>query len=130
MIFKQTFLMLWQNKYFAFLSLFGITITVAVIMAFFIVLENKTGNIAPEVNADRMMFLKTYVEESREKGGRNQWMNMNPDLSRNIAEKYLTGLKSAAFATFSKNGETYLTIKVIDERVQFIHTDNNFWVVS
>ena len=119
--------MLWQNKYFAFLSLFGITITIAVIMAFFIVLENKTGNIAPEVNADRMMFLKMYVEESRVKEGRNQWRSTNIAVPRNIAEKYLTGLKSAAFATFSKNGETYLTIKGIDERVQFIHTDNNFW---
>ena len=128
MIFKQTFLMLWQNKYFAFLSLFGITITVAVIMAFFIVLENKTGNIAPEVNADKMMFLGLYTEESRDE--KNQWRNMNDrGMPRIIAEKCLTGLTSAAFVTFSKDDDTYFTIKGIDERVRIMHTDKNFWEV-
>ena len=122
---KQTLLMLWQNKYFAFLSLFGITITVAVIMAFFIVLENKTGNIAPEVHADRMMFFRYYKEESR--GGNNSWVNTDGQIPRNIAEKYLSGLSSAAFATFGKDDETYFTVKGIDERVCILHTDKNFW---
>ena len=124
MLFKQTFSMLWQNKYFAFLSLFGITVTVAVIMAFFIVLENKTENIAPEVNADRMMFLGYYMEESREK---NRWSNSNADIPRNIAEKYLTEITSASFATYSKREETYFTVKGIDEQVRILHTDKNFW---
>lgn len=115
--------MLWQNKYFAFLSLFGITITVAVIMAFFIVLENKTGNIAPEVNADRMMFLNYYVEKSRDERS----SNTNQVVPRNIAEKYLAGLSSVSFATFSKDSETYLTVNGIDENVKIIHTDKNFW---
>ena len=120
--------MLWQNKYFAFLSLFGITVTVAVIMAFFILLENKTGNIAPEVNADKMMFLGLYTEENR--GGNNNWSNMSDrGMPRNIAEKCLTGLTSVAFTTFSKEGETYFSIKGIDERVQILHTDKNFWEV-
>ncbi len=117
--------MLWQNKYFAFLSLFGISITIAVLMAFFIVLENKTGNIAPEVNADRMVFLDYYKEESRTP----RWSNQNVEIPREIAEKYLTGLKSTALVTFGENDETYFTIKSIDERVRIIHTDKNFWKV-
>ncbi len=125
MLFKQTFSMLWQNKYFAFLSLFGISITVAVIMAFFIVLENKTGNIAPEVNADRMMFLGYYKEENKD--GEDRWMSQNNYISREMAEKYLTGLNSTAFVTFIKDDETYFNIKGIDEHVKIIHTDKNFW---
>ncbi len=117
--------MLWQNKYFAFLSLFGISITIAVIMAFFIVLENKTGNIAPEVNASRMVFLGDYTVE--EKQGNDTWWNGYDRIQREIAEKCLLHLNSAEQISFFRGEQIYLVIKGIDELTFLVHTDQCYW---
>ena len=129
MLFKQTFMMLWQNKYFAFLSLFGITITVAVIMAFFIVLENKTGNIAPEVHADRMMVLRQYTVKTKKPNG-SVSTSGSSEIPREIAENALSHLNSAEKTTFFfKQSAVNILINGLDELITVVHTDKNYWEV-
>ncbi len=103
---KQLIRELIQNKSFAFLNLFSVAITIAVVMIFAMKLENDLSPKAPEVNLDKSLFIW------RIKFANGQNHEYESNLSLGFFNKYLLTMRSPKMVSVYKGASwTFLRKK-------------------
>ncbi|MEM7373032.1 MAG: ABC transporter permease [Bacteroidota bacterium] len=121
--FKITWKVLGRNKFFTFVSLFGITFTIGILLVLTTFYDNMLGPGYPEVNRSRTLLLN-MVSLHTEDYSSNK---MNP-VGLHFIEKYIKHLQSPEVISFASIGEETTTF-VGDKKLSLYlkHTDANFW---
>ncbi|HKL37377.1 MAG TPA: ABC transporter permease [Bacteroidales bacterium] len=119
---KQFWKQLSQNRFFTFLSLFGVSIPVMIIMVMIIKVELFINPGGPEQNNDQMLFLnrtKVKMEKGRAIGAVNL----------GIIENYFSEIAAPGSMAFSRSTSTaiFLENEVIDVPIRYTNAD--FWNV-
>jgi len=120
--FKQIREQLRQNRFFTFLSLFGVSIPVMIVMVMIVKTELYINPGGPEKDNDQMLFLnrtKVRMEEGRVSG----FVNLG------IIEKYFSEIAPKGSMAFSSSTLTaiFLENEVLDVPVRYTNAD--FWDV-
>lgn len=120
---KITWKVLGRNKFFTFVSLFGITFTIGILLVLTTFYDNMLGPGYPEVNRSRTLLLN-LVSLHNEDYSSNR---MNP-VGLYFIEKYIKDLQSPELISFATIGEETTTF-VGDKKLSIYlkHTDANFW---
>jgi putative ABC transport system permease protein len=118
--FKQIREQLRQNRFFTFLSLFGVSIPVMIVMVMIVKTELYINPGGPEKDNDQMLFLnrtKIRMEEGRASG----FVNLG------IIEKYFSEIAPKGSMAFSSSTLTaiFLENEVLDVPVRYTNAD--FW---
>lgn len=85
-----------QNKFFTFLNLFGMSITITIILIAAIRIESTVWPGGPEKNNDKMLFIKNSMIEN------DQYMSMG-QLNLQVVEDYLLKMESPSAIAISSN---------------------------
>jgi len=123
--FKIAIAVLRRRKFFTFISLFGISFTLTILMVATAFLDKAISADYPDLKRDRSLYL-TSVELRNSKMG---YFNRSP-LSLYYIETYLSTLKKpekVAFSSSSAATNTYVNNKKIV--VDYKHTNAAFWEV-
>jgi putative ABC transport system permease protein len=123
--FKIAIAVLRRRKFFTFISLFGISFTLTILMVASAFLDKAISADYPDMKRDRSLYL-TAVELRNTKLG---WFNRSP-LSLYYINTYLSTLKKPekiAFSSSSSAANTYVNNKKIV--VDYKHTNAAFWDV-
>lgn len=121
--FKIAIAVLKRNKFFTFISLFGISCTLAVLMIISAFSENLFSSTYPEINSARSLYLINLHFEDPDKHN-----NINTTPTFSFLEKYIRSLKTPEKITihsFPVTASAYLKNKKYDFKV--MHTDSEFW---
>ncbi len=149
---KLAWRVLGRRKFFTFISLFGISFTLGILMVIFSFLQGELGNNAPNSNKDDLILIETlrlqriYYDtipvvdtvmlngqeifdttmETRRRGA-SRW---NSSMNNGIAEEFLQDLPSAENVTIF-NGDTQHDVYVngIKLTLQTLYSDANYWQV-
>jgi putative ABC transport system permease protein len=120
-----SFKVLWRRKFYTFVSLFGISFALMVMMVFFALYENSFGNIPPQSNSDRILTT-TYVQF----GGKIFFRISSPGyaLLKNYLKLHtLPRIESASI--FSSRNSVDLRFRDRTIRVSCKRTDGDFWKI-
>ncbi|GAC1590800.1 MAG: ABC transporter permease [Ginsengibacter sp.] len=124
--FKIAIAVLKRKKFFSFISLFGISFTLAVLMIITAFVDHVVGTSYPEPNAGRCLYLLTTSFTSTK--NRNQ-MNTSP--SYDYLNKYVKSLKTpekVSISSFARPVSSFLNNKKYTFKLQ--NTDAEFWSVT
>jgi|SRR6476661_2072249 len=121
---KIAWRVLLRRKFFTFISLFGISFTLMVLLVVVAAIDHVSGAHAPEKRIDRMLFVN-LLRQTFKDGGRN-----NTPVSAHFVDTYvrtmhtpeLVAMSSITSSATSFAGNQTLTLDVR-------HTDANFWRV-
>jgi putative ABC transport system permease protein len=122
---KITWAVMKRRKFFTFISLFGISFTLTILIVLTAFYEHAFSGNYPEVNRDRTLFAATVKTEEKETG----YTSSSP-LSLYYINKYLKPLQTpekVAFATHPSTINTYYNGKKL--RLYFKYTDPLYWEV-
>ena len=123
--FKIAIVVLRRRKFFTFISLFGISFTLTILMVATAFIDKVVSADYPDMKRDRSLYLTT-VELSNKKFG---WFNRSP-LSFNLLDQYISTLKlpeKIAFSSTSTATNTYVNnTKIV---VDYKYTNAAFWEV-
>lgn len=112
-----------RRKFFTFISLFGISFTLLILILITAFLDHLFGPNYPEWNRDRMLYIQMIQEKNTEKG----WSRTGP-MSFTYAKKFVKTLKTpekTAITTTPNTINTYAGGKKL--KLYFRHTDAEFW---
>ncbi|MBS1600393.1 MAG: ABC transporter permease [Bacteroidetes bacterium] len=120
--FKIAIAVLKRRKFFTFISLFGISFTLTIMMVLAAFIENVIGNDYPDRKRDRSLYI-TSMEER----GKNAMSSGSPSFY--FLNKYAATLKTPAKISICSNGgnstNTYVNNKKI--AINYKYTDANYW---
>ena len=122
---KIAWKVLGRNKFFTFVSLFGISLTIGILLVVTSLFDDITGAYYPEVNKDRSLYIpmvaiKDAKEESSWQGnGSFHWLN---DFVRKMETPEML-----AMASNNKLTNTFVGNKKLPLKLK--HTCENFWKV-
>ena len=122
---KITLAVMKRRKFYTFISLFGISLTLTVLIVITAFFDNFFSPNYPEINRGRTLYAGRI--EQTDTTHENQ--NMNP-LSRYFIETYMTTLKTPEMvsAVGENNLNTYLDGQKAELRLKY--TDANFWAMT
>ncbi|PHN04825.1 ABC transporter permease [Flavilitoribacter nigricans] len=123
---KIAWKVLGRNKFFTFVSLFGISITLAILMVVTTFMDHILNPKYPEVNRDRSTIVRR-VQLSTEDGNS---MSISA-ASFYFMDRYVRKLKTPELVAIASNNNSVNTF--VDGRklsLQLIHTCENFWKVN
>jgi putative ABC transport system permease protein len=123
---KITLAVMRRRKFFTFISLFGISITLSILIAMTAFYEHMFSGKYPEVNRDRSLFSIMIEEKDTAKNG-----TIRGPMSRYFIENYIKTLKTpekVAFSTTPNTATTYGNGKPL--KLFFKFTDPLFWEVT
>jgi putative ABC transport system permease protein len=123
---KIAWKVLLRRKFFTFISLFGISLTLTVLMVVMAIANNIFGAKSPELKMDRMLFVN--MVKARLTGGEN-WTNTGPG-SYYFLNRYVRAIKSAELVSISsmfRPVNTYVNNKKLALDIKF--TDYEYWKV-
>jgi len=122
---KIAWKVLLRRKFFTFISLFGISFTLMIMLVVMGVVNHVTGTHAPEKRIDQMLFVTTLNQEYHDGG------NMNSPVSASFIDRYVRTMKTPAMValtsmptsstSFANNESLTLDVR---------YTDGNFWKVT
>jgi putative ABC transport system permease protein len=121
---KMALKVLQRRKFYTFISMFGICITLTILLVSFAFWEHATGAQIPEVNLDRSLYI-SQIEMRR----KNDERSMGP-LTPYFLETYVKNLKTPSqmsFFSIYQSANTYVNRKKIDLDLKY--TDAAFWEV-
>lgn len=124
--FKIAIAVLKRKKFFTFISLFGISFTLAVLMIITAFVDHVVGASYPEPNADRSLYILTTSYTSTK--NHNQ-MNTSP--SYDYLNKYVRSLKTpekVSISSFSRPVSSFLNNKKYSFKL--VNTDAEFWEIA
>ena len=122
--FKMALKVLLRKKFYTFISMFGISVTLAILLVVTAFWEHSTGQQKPEVNLDRSLVVFRMRLE-----GKEGW-SMTAGSSFYFLDKYVSKLKTPenmTFYTILSNVNTFLEGKKVNMGQKY--TDAAFWEV-
>ncbi|NEM98710.1 ABC transporter permease [Pontibacter burrus] len=121
--FKIAWKVLLRRKFFTFISLFGISVTLMVLMVITAMLNQVFGTHTPEKKMDRMLFV-TWLHMT----GDGTEMNSGPSYS--FLNRFVRPLNTPELITiYSSNFTTFNFTQGSKLNMQTRYTDSNFWRV-
>ena len=123
--FKIAIAVLKRNKFFTFISLFGIACTLMVLMVITAFADHMFGANYPEVRADRCLYVMTLSYTDSKHNNR-----MNTNASFSFLNKYVKSLKTpekVCISNLSSTTNAYLKNKKFD--FGLMYTDSEFWEI-
>jgi len=123
--FKIAIAVLKRRKFFTFISLFGISFTLTILIVITAFVDNMLSPDYPEVNRDRSLYIKSIIEKSSKEGNSRS----NPP-SFYFLNTYAAPLKSAekvAISSFYSAGTTFVNDKKLVVNVKY--TNAAWWDV-
>lgn len=123
---KITLAVMQRRKAFTFISLFGICMTLSILIVLTAFYEHVFSSSYPEINRDRCLYATVIEEQDTKVGG----MRRGP-MSLSYINKYIKTLKTpekVAFSTVPNTVNTYGNGKKL--RLFFKYTDPVFWEVT
>jgi putative ABC transport system permease protein len=123
---KMTIAVMKRRKFYTFISLFGISFTLLVLIVLASFLDHLLGPNYPEARRDRTIYIQLSEKRNSVKG----WTNSGP-MSFSFAQKYVKTLKTpekVAIASTPNTINTYIGGKKL--KLWFKHTDAEFWEVT
>lgn len=118
----------WRHKFFTAVSLFGICITLVVLMFAVIIFDQEVGPIPPEIHADRTLYLRSiYVLQTSEQGSSTS----SSGASYAFLDRYVRRLETAENATVFSRSPSYRDLRGggEDASVAVRLTDGAYWQV-
>lgn len=112
----------WRHKFFTAINLFGICITLVVLMFAAIIFDQETGPIPPEIYSDRTLYLHSIFLESSIHGGAASYA---------FLDRYIRRLETAENATVFARSPSYRDLRGggEDASVAVRLTDGAYWQV-
>ena len=123
--FKIAIAVLKRNKFFTFITLFGIACTLMVLMVITAFADHMFGANYPEVHADRCLYVMTLSYTDNKRNNR-----MNTNASYSFLNKYVKSLKTpekVSITNISSTATSYLKNKKFD--FALMNTDAEFWEI-
>lgn len=125
--FKIAIAVLKRRKFFTFISLFGISITLTILMVGTAFLDQTIRADYPEANRDRSLYITSMQMSNTEKG----WINRS-SLSIYFLERYVASLKNvetlAIISSYEKSINAYVNDKKIELGIRF--TNAELWKIA
>ncbi|MDQ3292497.1 MAG: ABC transporter permease [Bacteroidota bacterium] len=122
---KIAWKVLLRRKFFTFISLFGISFTLMILMVATAMIDHATGSHTPETRLDRTLFVN-FNQMTGDKNG--SMMNSTP--SYYYLQRYVMPLKTpekVSIASVFKGVNSYVNNKRLSLDLKF--TDANFWEI-
>lgn len=119
--FKIAIAVLQRRKFFTFISLFGISITLTILMVGTAFLDQTIRVDYPEAKRDRSLYISSMQMSNTEKG----WINRS-SLSIYFLEKYVSSLKNIeamAIIAYEKSVNAYVNDKKLELGIRFTNAD-------
>ncbi|RYF99148.1 MAG: ABC transporter permease, partial [Chitinophagaceae bacterium] len=123
--FKIAIAVLKRRKFFTFISLFGISFTLTILMVATALADKMFSPDYPEDKQNRSL----YVERIEIKNTKEGWMNMS-NLSFNFFEQYVSKLKTVekmAISSGEKSSNAYVNNKKLV--ISYKYTNADYWNV-
>jgi putative ABC transport system permease protein len=123
---KMTIAVMKRRKFYTFISLFGISFTLMVLIVLASFFDHLLGPNYPEARRDRTIYIQMLEKKNSIKG----WTNSSP-MSFSYAQKYVKTLKTpekVSIATTPNTINTYIGGKKL--KIWFKHTDAEFWELT
>ncbi len=119
---KITFAVMRRRKFYTFISLFGISLTLTVLLVITAFFDNLFAPNYPEINRERMLYASRIELKDTAKGS----SNISP-MSYHFIKTYISTLKTPekVSAVGNLNLNTYLNEQKADLKIKY--TDVNFW---
>jgi putative ABC transport system permease protein len=115
-----------RRKFYTFISLFGISFTLMVLIVLASFFDHLFGPNYPELNRERSLYVQMVEEKNSTKG----WTTSGP-FSFSFGQKFLKTLKipeSVALSSTVNTINTYVGSKKL--KLYYTYTDADFWKVS
>ena len=115
-----------RRKFYTFISLFGISFTLMVLIVLASFFDHLLGPNYPELRRDRTIYVQMLEKSNSTKG----WTNSGP-MSFSYGQKYVKTLKTpekVSISTTSNTINTYIGGKKL--KLWFKYTDAEFWEVT
>ncbi|RZK82581.1 MAG: ABC transporter permease [Pedobacter sp.] len=124
--FKIAIAVLKRRKFFTFISLFGISFTLTILLVATALFENVMSPSYPDYNRENSLYIDRVTIENSKAG----WINSS-SASFNFIKSYVTTLKTPykiAFFTFGRTTNAYVNNKKIG--VEYKFTNDTYWEVT
>ncbi|MBF9236065.1 ABC transporter permease [Hymenobacter sp. BT683] len=122
---KIAWKVLLRRKFFTFISLFGISFTLMIMLVVMAMVNHITGAQAPEKRIDRMLFVSLLNQQLRDGG------NMNSPMSAHFIDRYVRTLKTPATVALTSMTSTVTSFANNESlSLDVRYTDGNFWKVT
>ncbi|AYA37592.1 ABC transporter permease [Hymenobacter oligotrophus] len=121
---KIAWKVLLRRKFFTFISLFGISFTLMVMLVLVAAIDHFNGSHKPEKHMDRMLFVNLLCQRFKDGG------YSNTPASAHFVDTYVRSMKTpetVAMASLGSNATAFAGNKTLTLSVR--HTDHNFWRV-
>jgi putative ABC transport system permease protein len=122
---KIAWKVLMRRKFFTFISLFGVSFTLMILLVVMAMFDHALGPSTPVKRVDRMLFVNTIRHEMRDGHG---WMS-NP-ASIHFVDDYVRKLKTpelVGVTTVSNNATAFTKSKLLP--LDMAYTDGSFWQI-
>lgn len=122
---KIAWKVLMRRKFFAFISLFGVSFTLMILLVVMALFDHLVGASTPAKRVDRMLFVNTIGHQMAEGNG---WMNMPASI--HFIDDYVRQLKTpekVGITTAPSNATAFTKSKLL--AIDLSYTDGNFWQI-
>ena len=122
---KIAWKVLLRRKFFTFISLFGISFTLMIMLVVMAFVNYVSGAQAPEKRIDQMLFVSLLNQEMRDGG------TMNSPMSAHFIDHYVRTLKTpatVALTSMTSTATSFANNESLSLDVRY--TDGNFWKVT
>ncbi|MFT4223599.1 ABC transporter permease [Dysgonomonas sp.] len=128
--FKQAIEMLRQNKFISIITIIGTALAIMMIMVIIVTDSIKKTSIPPEINRDRVMYLKNEIKKSKDEKG----MQSNGVISYEIYKGYLSDLKKPELVSLQQDSWNKAVVTTAENEMDRMGlklkiTDANFWEI-
>jgi len=123
--FKIAIAVLKRRKFFTFISLFGISFTLTILMVGTAFIDKMISTDYPDLKRDRSLYISTMELNNSKEG----WMNRG-NVSLNVLNTYVSTLKTPeklAISSMAASTNTYINNKKI--KVDYKYTNAAYWEV-
>ena len=122
---KTAWKVLLRRKFFTFISLFGISFTLMILLVVMAMFDHLVGPGTPVKRVDRMLFVNIIRHQRQDDHG---WMNMPASI--HFVDNYVRKMKTpelVGISTATSNATAFTKSKLLPLDVAY--TDGNFWQI-
>ncbi len=124
---KMTWAVMRRRKFYTFISLFGISVTLAVLIVLTAFFDNTFASLYPEGRRDRSLYVHRIMQQDTVEGSNSTNIS---SMSRYFINTYISTLKTPEKVTAVANENTNIYINNQKSEVRIKYTDSNFWEIT